>query len=178
MTGRVVIVTGPPGAGKSTVAGRLARMYELGVHLHTDDFWHYIVTGAVPPYEPESAAQNDTVLDVVAGAAFTYAAGGYATIVDGVVGPWMLHHFRDRPSDVDVHYVILRPERDVALARAQTRTAPGALTDRAPILAMWDQFADLGEYEAHVLDTSLQDTSQTLRRLTEGLVSGDFRIPT
>ncbi|MGO3325985.1 AAA family ATPase [Gordonia sp. (in: high G+C Gram-positive bacteria)] len=176
MTGSVVILTGPPGAGKSTVAAPLARVYDLGVHLHTDDFWHYIVAGAIPPYQPESATQNDTVLDVIAGAAFTYAAGGYTTIVDGIVGPWMLDHFRGHSSDVDVHYVILRPDRETTLARAQERTAHDALTDRDPVIAMWDQFADLGEYEAHVLDTSLHDAPQTLRRVSECLISGDFRI--
>ncbi|WP_444665116.1 AAA family ATPase [Cellulomonas sp. CW35] len=86
----VGILTGPPGAGKSTTARALAASHPRAVHLHTDDVWHWVVSGAVPPYLPEADAQNQTVLRVVAQAAFTYAEGGYLTVVDGIVGPWML----------------------------------------------------------------------------------------
>ncbi|MUN38975.1 AAA family ATPase [Actinomadura litoris] len=179
MPDSVIIVTGPPGAGKSTLAARVARSRPKAVHLHTDDFWHYIVSGGIAPYEPESRTQNETVMDVIAGAAFRYAGGDFATIVDGVVGPWMLDHFHERARrspPVPVHYVVLRPRRDVALARAQARTAPGALVDRHPILTMWDQFADLGELESHVLDTSADDITETERRVREAIASGAFQL--
>ncbi|MEU8120904.1 AAA family ATPase [Spirillospora sp. NPDC049024] len=179
MAGSVLILTGPPGAGKSTVAARVARRHLRAVHLHTDDFWHCIAAGAIPPYEPASHSQNETVMNVIAGAAFAYADGGFVTVVDGIVGPWMLHHFREqarvRPS-VPVHYAALRPHRDVTLARAQARTAPGALVDRRPVLAMWDQFADLGELERHVLDTSDEDVAGTEARVAEALASGRLRL--
>ncbi|TNC29624.1 AAA family ATPase [Amycolatopsis alkalitolerans] len=171
----VVIVTGPPGAGKSTVAARVARGYPKAAHLHTDDFWHYLVAGAIPPYEPASHAQNETVMDVIAGAAFAYSAGGFTAVVDGIVGPWMLGHFRAQARlhpDVPVHYVVLRPRREVALARARGRTAPDALVDEHPVLLMWDQFADLGALEPHVLDTSDEESTATERRVAEAIASG------
>ena len=90
MSAQVIILTGPPGAGKSTLAAKLARGYGKGVHLHTDDFWHCIVSGAIPPYAPTSDAQNQTVMDVVAGAAYTYARGDFTTVIDGIIGPWTL----------------------------------------------------------------------------------------
>ncbi|TDD62789.1 ATP-binding protein [Actinomadura darangshiensis] len=175
----VVVLTGPPGAGKTTVAVRVARRYAMAVHLHTDDFWHYIVAGAIPPYEPASRSQNETVMDVIAGAAFSYADGGFTTVVDGIVGPWMLDHFRKRARSqpqIPLHYMVLRPHRDVTLARAQGRTAPDALVDRHPILTMWDQFADLDDLEPHVLDTSDQDTPETEKRVMDAIASGHFRL--
>ena len=39
MTGSITILTGPAGAGKTTVARTVAAMRPHAVHLHTDDFW-------------------------------------------------------------------------------------------------------------------------------------------
>lgn len=75
-----------------------------------------------------------------------------------------------------LHYVVLRPARDVALARAQARTAPDALVDQTPILTMWDQFADLGRFESHVLDTTAQDATATVRTVRTAVASGRLRF--
>ena len=64
MTGRIVIITGSPGTGKTTVSAILAREsgLEKSVHMHTDDFYHYLSKGAVPPHLPESNSQNQIVM--------------------------------------------------------------------------------------------------------------------
>src|SRR5689334_1125692 len=84
--GAVVVLTGPPGAGKTTVARVLADRLTPSVHLHTDDFWHYIRQGWIAPYLPEAHRQNQVVINVVVQAAFGFAQGGYHVIVDGIVG--------------------------------------------------------------------------------------------
>jgi adenylate kinase family enzyme len=50
MTGAVVVLTGPPGVGKSTTARLVADRLEPSVHLPADDFWRFIRRDAVPPY--------------------------------------------------------------------------------------------------------------------------------
>ncbi|HSO69637.1 MAG TPA: hypothetical protein VLQ67_08360 [Arachnia sp.] len=107
--------------GESTVARRVASGIDRGVHLHTDDFGRAIVSGSIPPYLPAADDQNHTVMDVIAAAPYGCARGGFAAIVDGVIGPWMLLHFRpwrDMYPETPVHYIVLRPDGDTTLARA------------------------------------------------------------
>lgn len=174
LRGTILILTGPPGAGKTTTARSLvAASDQPAVHLHSDDFWHFIKKGAIPPYLPESRKQNEVVMAVLAKAAEGYAKGGYFVVVDGIVGPWFIHPFqRLRPA---IHYIVLRPELDAAINRCRLRGGD-TLTDPKPISDLYQQFSMLGEFEGHVIETPGQSPDDTLAAVHVGLVSGRFRL--
>jgi chloramphenicol 3-O-phosphotransferase len=165
--GTVTVLTGPPGAGKTTVTRMLVEGVTRGVHLDADAFYHWIRSGWVAPWLPESRAQNTTVIDAIAGAAVCYARDGYEVVVDGIVGPWFIDPFVREAADgpVTLRYVVLRPTFDVAMARA-TRRGEEALAEEGPVRTMYEEFRDLGPYERFVVDTSemTAEASATLVR--------------
>ena len=174
LKGEVLILTGSPGAGKTTTAQALAR--EPGspkVHLHADDFWHFIKNGAVAPYLPEAHEQNKVVVQVLAKAAEGYAKGGYFVVVDGIIGPWFLEPFR--ALTVPLHYIVLRPPLDVAIQRCRQRGGD-TLTDPVPITALYQQLSSLGELDRHVLRTEGHSRQDTLNEVISAVHSGAFRL--
>ena len=173
----IVVLTGPPGAGKTTVAAKLARSQPMGVHLSGDQVFHWIVSGFIPPWEPESGPQNRTVITAIASVAARFAEGGYSVIVDGIVGPWFLAQWQRAVGlDEPLEYVILRPSRAVAMSRALERLGPADLVDAEPVRAMFDAFQDLGTLESHVIDSTDLDVASTLKRVEAGLDAGRFRV--
>jgi adenylate kinase family enzyme len=180
MIGSVLILTGPPGAGKSTVADILARQSESpAAHLHTDDFYdRYIKSGYILPWLPESQKQNETVTRAVTAAACSYAEGGYFTIIDGIVGPWFLEPFRQAAASksVPLHYAVLRPaSADVTFARVQARGTHG-LKAEGPVRDLFRQFADLGAFERHAFDAGTASAQETAATLFGKIRTGEFRL--
>ena len=49
--GRIIVITGAPGTGKTTTASAVAKESDLekSVHMHTDDFYHYLSTVLLRP---------------------------------------------------------------------------------------------------------------------------------
>ena len=67
LAGHIAIISGSPGSGKTTTAEALAHLPGVPkVHVHSDDFWGNIKHGHIPPWLPESDAQNHMVAQIAA----------------------------------------------------------------------------------------------------------------
>jgi|1186.fasta_scaffold52261_2 predicted kinase len=171
----IVIVSGPPGAGKSTVAASLAAgsPHDRAVHLHTDEFYGSIRKGFVPPWLPEARHQNLVVVEAFAASAERYARGGYEVVVDGVVGPWHLDRWVSLAEEgLAVEYVVLRPDEVTTIERSAARDGARALVDRDVVAGMWREFADLGDYEANAIDTTDMGVDDTVRAVRSAIATG------
>jgi predicted kinase len=174
----ILILTGPPGVGKTTAAEILAARWPRSVHLESDAFFRFIRSDYVEPWKPESGEQNRVVLDIVAEAALGYAAAGYRTLVDGIVIPgWFLEPLRDRFREAGhpVALAILRAPLAACTARVQSREGLPPV-DSSAIAQLWESFSDLGELERHVIDVDGKEPREAADLVAAHLTDGQLAI--
>jgi adenylate kinase family enzyme len=174
----VLILTGPPGAGKSTTAAILAERATAGVHLESDAFFRFIRSGRVEPWKPESHEQNRVVMNIVGAAAAGYATAGYFTVIDGIILPrWFLMPLRDalEEADHEVAYVVLWAPLPVCANRVKNRE--GLSSPEPEVISnLWSQFEDLGEFEANRLEVDGRHPDEVADAVEGLLAAGSHLI--
>jgi predicted kinase len=148
-------LTGPSGAGKTTVGGLVASALERSAHIRVDAFFPFVANGWVEPWLPEAGHQNDVLGGAVFAAAMQFAAGGYTVVLDGHLFPDVLDDMTRACArrGIPLHYVVLRADLGTCLARAASR-ADGTPPEAGPFEQLHARFDGLGEYEAHVLEST------------------------
>jgi cytidylate kinase len=171
----VVVVSGPPGAGKSTVAAGLVTLLDPSALVAGDDFFAFLRNGAIPPWKQEAHRQNNAVIRAAA-AATGHLADHCAVVYDGVLGPWFLRTFLQASDLRHVHYAVLLPPLAVCLERVRSRSGHG-FTDLDAAEHMWQDFQKAEIHPRHLVSDHTSHPTAVARSLAERLTSGTIRYP-
>ncbi|HYN32723.1 MAG TPA: AAA family ATPase [Ilumatobacteraceae bacterium] len=172
--GSLLIVTGPPGAGKSTVAKLLADSTSRSVLVAGDTFFGFLANGAIDPWLGESHEQNTVVTRAAGKATGEFVVGGFSVVYDGVIGPWFLDTFLTTAGLTEVDYAVLLPTVEVCEQRVAARRGHG-FTDLAATALMHRQFSEAELEQRHLICDHGLPPSETADSIREALSSGTLR---
>ncbi len=180
--GTLLLLTGSPGCGKTTIAPLVADRHDPSACLDLDWFFAKLRRGAIEPWKAEAHQQNRVVLTAAAEAVSAFAQGGYFTVAEGILYPIMLDLFAlaCEPHRITLNYAVLRAPIGVVQQRVQDRRDEpphaGALADAEVVDDLWTQFESHGVEERHRVDSGERAPAEVAEEIDRRLAAGELRL--
>ena len=155
MANQLVILSGPPNAGKSATAEALCQRYDRMLHIDMEVLHGFLSMGRLRPWDGslEGRAQRELLIASACEMARRFLAAGYGVIIDDVVtqDDVSIYEAALQPADFAAHFVVLLPALVVVLDRERERPTEwnrgGRLETLHGRLSQWEGVALLDPEE-------------------------------
>ena len=124
MPNQLVILSGPPNAGKSLAAEALCQRYDRMLHIDVGVLRDFLRMGRLRPWDesPAGLRQRELLIASACDMARRFLDAGYGVVIDDVVTADDLPAYREALAGcpADVHFVVLLPPLAVVIEREQS----------------------------------------------------------
>ncbi len=121
----ILILNGPPAAGKSTLARAILEKFERGIHIPVDDLREFVVAGIAHPvgWSEETSRQFALAEQTAADIAIRYYDAGFSVAIDHLHNPASIEeNIVARLHPRPVKRLMIAPTKEINLRRNQERT--------------------------------------------------------
>jgi len=181
MAGKLIVISGPPGAGKSTLSRALASPApdaEPVALVVGDAFWsHWVLPEGSQRQDAEGRHKRfKAVVMASTAAALAYAMYGFDAVLDFSIPPGHLPSIVKMAAarNVALSFIVLLPAKELCAARAASRSE-GKIEDYSSLEVFYDQFAAAPKANVVAVGSDAS-VDVLLAKLRAGLQEGAFAV--
>ena len=147
--GKLYIITGPAGVGKSTISRGIAESLEKSVLLEGDDFYHQVVGGYVQAWKEGN--HLEIFWKVVVDTINNYLEAGYDVVFNYIISKDKFNELKEIFKNVDMKFVVLLVDEKTIIERDKLRPEDCQMKERC--LVLLNNFKDYAFDKKHILYT-------------------------
>lgn len=169
MQGTIILLTGTPGAGKTTVAEALSRMFSQSAHVSVDFFRKMIKAGYASPHfwNDEVERQYRLARTNAALTARNIALEGFTVIIDDIIRQKWVEEWKQNLAGLNLRFVLLLPSLEIAKRRNLTRevwTVDEAIITSLHELLTAENTRELGWLVIDNSQLTIQETVEAIKK--------------